>query len=129
MSLYTNWVCFSCRKSFRNFPRIATDAIEERLCPECSEKMCDMGVYFEPPRKQAKKSWEIVRLLAENGYRFHTEGSVAYIKTFILCSKHPRIEDVRRMITIEKQELEMKKMKERLKYYKEEKKKKRYRRS
>ena len=88
--------------------------------------MYDMGVYFEPPRKQAKKSWEIVQLLAQNGYRFQTEGSVVYIQTFILGSERPRIEEVRRIIGLEKQYREEMKAKERLKTHKEEKRRRKY---
>ncbi|NEO85459.1 MAG: hypothetical protein F6J87_14610 [Spirulina sp. SIO3F2] len=126
MSLYTNWVCFNCRKRFRALPLNKTDAIAERLCPECGRAMCDMGVYFEPPGKRAKKSWQIVQLLAENGYRFRTEGSVAYIKTFILCSKRPRLEDVKRIIAMEKEYTEICKLKERLAYHKAEKIRRKY---
>jgi hypothetical protein len=65
-----------------------------------------MGVYFEPPRRQARKSWAITQLLAENGYNFQTEGSVTYIKTFILGAKRPRIEDVRRNVALAKHSTE-----------------------
>jgi hypothetical protein len=85
-----------------------------------------MGVYFEPPRKQGKKTWEIARLLAESGYKFQTEGSVAYIKTFILGSKHPRIEDVRHNIELAKRSTEEARTKARLREQKEEKKRRRY---
>lgn len=88
--------------------------------------MYDMGVYFEPPRKQAKKSWDIVQLLAESGYTFQTEGSVVYIQTFILGSERPRIEEVRRIIELKKQYLEEMKAKERLRAHKEEKRRRRY---
>src|SRR4051812_12825530 len=65
MSLYTHWACFDCRKSFHNPPLMA-DA--KRTCPECGETMWDMGVYFEPLRRQARKAWTIIQLLAESGY-------------------------------------------------------------
>jgi hypothetical protein len=68
--------------------------------------MWDMGVYFEPPRRQAGKPWAIVQFLAESGYKFQTEGDVAYIKTFILGAKRPRIEDVRRNVELAKQSTE-----------------------
>jgi hypothetical protein len=85
-----------------------------------------MGVYFEPPRKQAKKSWEIAQLLAESGYNFQTEGSVTYIKTFIVSSKRPRIEEVRRNIERATGSSEEVKAKARLREHKEKKKRRRY---
>jgi DNA-directed RNA polymerase subunit RPC12/RpoP len=100
-SLYTHWACFDCRKSFHNLP---LESKAKRKCPECGKTMWDMGVYFEPPRHQARKSWAIAQLLAESGYQFQTEGSVAYIKTFILGAS-PRIEDVRRNIALAKSQL------------------------
>jgi hypothetical protein len=56
--------------------------------------MRDMGIYFEPPRRQARKAWAIMQFLAENGYSFQTEGNKFYIEHFILASKRPRIQDV-----------------------------------
>ena len=92
MGLYTHWVCFDCRKSFHNLPARDTTGRTEspkRKCPECGEEMRDMGVYFEPPRRQAKKAWAVARLLAENGYRFQTEGAVDYIRAYIMGGKRP----------------------------------------
>ena len=88
--------------------------------------MWDMGVYFEPPRRQARKSWAIVKLLAESGYKFQTDGDVAYIKTFILVAKHPRIEDVRRHVELAKHSTEEASAKAGLREYKEEKKGRRF---
>lgn len=56
--------------------------------------MIDMGAYFEPPRRLSKKRWEVMKVLADYGYTFHSEGTKAYIKTFILQKKNPRVEDV-----------------------------------
>jgi hypothetical protein len=119
MSLYTHWACFDCRKSFHKLPPSGSES-EARGCPECSKEMCDMGVYFEPPRKQAKKSWELARLLGESGYKFQTEGSVAYIKAFILGSKRPRIDDVRLNIESDRRLKNDGKSRERLRWYKGE---------
>lgn len=121
MSLYTHWVCFDCRKSFHR-PPVGEEELE-RKCPECQKAMIDMGIYFEPPRRQAKRAWEIVRLLSENGYRFQDEGDKAYIDTFILggwdnrikavsefpkkpYNKRPRKEEIRQGIEKHKQWLE-----------------------
>jgi hypothetical protein len=56
--------------------------------------MVDMGIYFEPPRRRAIKTWAIMRLLAENGLRFQTEGGKAFIEAYILATKRPRMNDV-----------------------------------
>lgn len=102
MSLYTHWVCFDCRKSFHNLPARDSVARQQRTCPECGEEMRDMGVYFEPPRRQARKAWAVARLLAEGGYRFQTEGDVSHIRDHIMGAKRPRLEDVRQNIEARK---------------------------
>ena len=89
---FTHWVCFDCRKSFAKEP-VGRNG-EPRKCPECARSMTDMGAYFEPPRKLSKKRWEIMKVLADYGYRFRSEGSKSYIQTFILQIKNPRIADV-----------------------------------
>jgi hypothetical protein len=80
-----------------------------------------MGVYFEPPRRQAKKQWSVMQLLAENGYRFQTEGSKAYIDHFLLCSKNSSLKEVQNRIKVEKQEIESNRNKSKSKESKEEK--------
>lgn len=80
-----------------------------------------MGVYFEPPPRRATKQWATMRLLAENGFKFQTEGSKAYIESFILQTKKPRIADVRETIVAEKLAREASKIEHRLKIQKEEK--------
>lgn len=73
-----------------------------RKCPECAELMIDMGAYFEPPRKLNKRRWKTMKVLADNGYKFWSEGSKVYIETFILGSKNPSVEKVKETIEIEK---------------------------
>jgi hypothetical protein len=80
--------------------------------------MRDMGIYFEPPRRQARKAWAIMRFLAENGYSFQTEGSKSYIEHFILASNRPRIQDVVKRIEQEKQRITELREKDRLDEYK-----------
>lgn len=98
---FTHWACFGCQKSF------AKESVAEneraRKCPECAELMIDMGAYFEPPRKLNKRRWKAMKVLAENGYKFQSEGSKVYIETFILGSKNPSVEKVKETIEIEKQ--------------------------
>src|SRR5262249_45931802 len=134
MSLYTHWVCFECRKSSHNLPVPDSEKRKNRRCPDCGEQMRDMGIYFEAPRKQARKAWAILRLLAENGYIFQTEGSKSYIEHFILAvgklriqnviglaAKRPRIQDVIKRIEQEKKLTNKLKEKNRLDDYKCEK--------
>lgn len=90
--VFTHWACFDCRKSFAK-PPVIKDS-ELRKCPECAKFMTDMGAYFEPPRKLSKKRWEVMKVLADYGYKFRSEGSKSYIKSFILQVKNPRIADV-----------------------------------
>ena len=97
MSLYTHWACFDCRKSF------AKDGSETpRKCPECAEPMIDMGAYFEPPRRLSKKRWEMMKVLADYGYRFNTKDSKIYIQNRILQAKNPRLADVIEKIEVER---------------------------
>jgi hypothetical protein len=64
--------------------------------------MIDMGAYFEPPRRLSKKRWEIMKILAERGYRFNTLESKFFIRDRILQVKNPRAVDVIERIEAEK---------------------------
>ena len=86
---FTHWACFDCRKSFAK-----EQSETPRKCPECAKPMIDMGAYFEPPRKLSKKRWDIMKVLAEYGYRFNTKDSKTFIEDKILQVKNPRIADV-----------------------------------
>jgi DNA-directed RNA polymerase subunit RPC12/RpoP len=98
MSLYTRWACFDCRKSF------AKDASDvPRKCPECAKAMIDMGAYFEPPRQLNKKRWQVMKVLADYGYRFNDKDSRIYIQNRILQARNPRVADVIERIELEKQ--------------------------
>ena len=101
MSLFTHWACFDCRKSFAKEPVNADE--KARICPDCRKEMIDMGKYFAAPRRLSKKRWEVMKILADNGYKFHSEGSKAYIQSFILQARNPRIADVLERIESEKQ--------------------------
>ena len=92
-----HWVCFDCRKMFRKPPRAQQEPpAGGYVCPECKQPMCDMGVYFEPPRRNAMKRWEIMRLVAQNGIRFRSEGSKAFVQAFILEDRRrPNLNRVR----------------------------------
>ena len=96
--MFTHWACFDCRKSF------AKEASESpRKCPECAKAMIDMGAYFEPPRRLSEKRWEVMKILADYGYRFNTKDSKNYIQNRILQVKNPRAADVIERIESEKQ--------------------------
>jgi hypothetical protein len=99
----------------------------ECKCPECGRAMCDMGIYFEPPPKRAKRAWAIMELLSRMGYRYQTEGGKAFIDAFILTTKRPTLEDVRYRIELLKQDKEESRDKQRVQWYKEEKKRRRRR--
>jgi hypothetical protein len=95
--MYTHWACFDCRKSFaKEMSPLA------RKCPECARPMIDMGAFFEPPRKLNKKRWEIMKILADAGYKFNTKDAQIYIQNRILQAKNPRAADVLERIEAEK---------------------------
>lgn len=83
--VFTHWACFDCRKSFAKEP-VGREGTP-RKCPDCAKMMTDMGAYFEPPRRLSKKRWEVIKVLADYGYKFNSECAKAYIKTFILRQK------------------------------------------
>lgn len=95
---YTRWACFDCRKSFAK-----ETSPEPRKCPECAGPMTDMGAYFEAPRKLSKKRWEVMKILADYGYRFNTKETFTLIQNRILQVKNPRVADVIERIKILKQ--------------------------
>ncbi len=96
--MFTHWACFDCRKSFA---KDESDA--PRKCPECAKPMIDMGAYFEPPRKLNKKRWEVMKVLADYGYKFNTKDSKIFIQNRILQAKNPRVADVIERSKTEKQ--------------------------
>ena len=96
-----HWVCFDCRKMFRKPSRWEGVAVGDEPqtpkheCPECKQEMRDMGTYFEPPRLQNKRAWEVMRILADSGFTFHSEGSKAFVEAFILGKNRPNPNEVR----------------------------------
>src|SRR4051812_18227954 len=91
-----HWVCFDCRKMFRKPPRAQQEpSASGYVCPECKQSMCDMGVYFEPPRRNATRRWAILQLLAQNGIRFRSEGAKAFVQGFILEDHRPNLNRVK----------------------------------
>lgn len=94
--MFTHWACFDCRKSFAK-----DESPTPRKCPECTRPMTDMGAFFEPPRKLNKKRWEVMKILADNGFRFNTKDAKIYIQNRILQAKNPRVSDVLERIEAE----------------------------
>lgn len=91
-----HWVCFACRKMFRKPSRAEQQPpMSGYVCPECKQPMCDMGVYFEPPRRNATKRWEVMRRLAEHGIRFRSEGSKAFVQAIIFENRRPNLNRVK----------------------------------
>lgn len=77
------WACFECRKSFRKTNRweiharpvpLAEDGERLVLCPQCGQRMNDMGLDFKAPRQNDIEQWKKVELLFANGYAFHSCG-------------------------------------------------------
>jgi hypothetical protein len=97
---FTHWACFDCRKSFAKEP-VAKDTAA-RKCPQCAQPMTDMGAYFEPPRMANKKRWNVMKILADYGYKFRSEGMKVWIQSQILQTKNPRAVDVIERIEAEK---------------------------
>lgn len=95
---FTHWACFDCRKSFAK-----EESVSARKCPECTKLMTDMGAFFEPPRKLSVKRWSVMKVLADNGFRFNTKDSQIYIQNRILQAKNPRVADVIDRVELEKQ--------------------------
>lgn len=96
--MFTHWACFACRKSFAK-----DENATPRKCPECARPMTDMGAFFEPPRKLNVKRWNVMKVLADNGYRFNTKDSFIFVQNRILQAKNPRVADVIERIELEKQ--------------------------
>ena len=63
-----------------------------------------MGAYFEPPRRLNKKRWQLMKVLADYGYKFNTKDSKIFIQNRILQTKNPRIADVVERIELENSE-------------------------
>jgi len=63
-------VCLECRKSFS----IGNDfeKFHESNCPKCEIKMTFVDQKFQPPKITDVKSWELIKLLIENGFIFQS---------------------------------------------------------
>ncbi len=61
------FVCFSCRKSFKQ-PVSST----LRKCPSCRQPMIMLSRKFSAPASRDKKQWEKVQFLVEHGFKFYS---------------------------------------------------------
>ncbi len=76
------FACFTCRKVFKQTNRwelpdhLKISPGEERVCkcPQCGQKMADVGHDFKAPKQKNIKQWEKVRILYEHGYTYHSCG-------------------------------------------------------
>ena len=64
------WVCFDCRKMFRQMSLANVSEAEEsnRICPQCAQAMVNLGSFFAPPPSTEQQLWQVVRVVAEQGF-------------------------------------------------------------
>jgi DNA-directed RNA polymerase subunit RPC12/RpoP len=66
--------CFECRKAFKQY-LTEEQSRPQPVCPECSEKMWELGRTFKAPKQGDAKQWRKVEALVRNGITFHSYGS------------------------------------------------------
>jgi len=47
-------------------------------CPDCGERMADLGLDFKPPKKTDAKAWRIIQGMYRVGHCFHTCGCIGF---------------------------------------------------
>jgi hypothetical protein len=62
------FACFGCRKSFKR--KVGR---ETYTCPQCGQKMCEMGRQFKAPKLDDAKQWRKVEALVQGGITFHSQ--------------------------------------------------------
>ena len=63
-------VCTNCRKAYSQGADFEKSL--SVICPECQQSMFFVNEKFKPPKKTAKKEWEIVKTLLKGGYDFQS---------------------------------------------------------
>ena len=90
------WACFECRKVFRQpsrwRPGVGYEGPEPaHLCPQCRGLMINVGRYFEAPRQQKGKQWQLLQFLADKGYRWSSDGAKVWADNYLL-QDNPNLE-------------------------------------
>jgi len=62
------FACFECRKSFKRKLGRGTYA-----CPQCGNRMWEMGRQFKAPKLDDLKQWRKVEALVRGGITFHSQ--------------------------------------------------------
>ena len=87
-----HFACFDCRKAFKYWQWEEVDEAgfhqkqklkyvpREIICPECSQPMVDMGLDFKAPPQNDHDAWEIMRALAQHGFKFQLCGWIVGFK-------------------------------------------------
>jgi uncharacterized protein YgiM (DUF1202 family) len=82
-------VCLTCRKAFSNNVGYM-HAFGK--CQECNNEYIYFNHKFKPPKRSDLKSWEVVRFLYQNGFRYQHINQ-EYIKTrqygYYVLAKYP----------------------------------------
>ncbi len=65
------YVCLDCKKVFKKSIDIWKIEKEQRVCPQCGERMYRAGTAFKAPKKEDTKQWDKVKLLITNGFIFY----------------------------------------------------------
>ena len=87
----SHYVCFECRKAFQKpvdvlgqamawgkFVPLAIDVgVKTYPCPQCGQAMTHMGKNFRAPAQADAEAWEVVRRLADAGFKHgYTQGLI-----------------------------------------------------
>jgi len=71
----THWVCFPCKSTFKyDGGWSSPENITGPICPNCGEKMNNLGRDFKAPRKDNINQWKKIKLLFSRGVRFDSCG-------------------------------------------------------
>lgn len=81
------WVCFDCRKMFRQMSLAGVGEADEpkRICPQCAQAMLNMGGFFAPPPMTKVKLWRVARVVAEQGFRCTSVSAAQLFWTLAGC--------------------------------------------
>lgn len=71
-----HFACFACRKGFKRPPLTDWDEaeVDPAPCPECGQRMADMGLDFKPPPRTDLEHWAVAEYLFGKGFGHHNCG-------------------------------------------------------